>query len=141
MSFFSSLGVAAAGLALSSAALAQGISQRVDFGKKEYESNCAVCHGMTGKGDGPIVELLTKSPPDLRQLAQKNGGVLPLSRLYEVIDGGGVAAHGSRDMPIWGHDYKLQAAEYYFEVPYDPEAYTRAKILALLEYISRLQVK
>lgn len=141
MSFFTSTGVACACLMLSAAALAQGTSQRVDFGKREYDSNCAVCHGTTGKGDGPIVELLTKSPPDLRVLAQKNGGVLPLPRLYDVIEGGSVAAHGTRDMPIWGRDYKIQAAEYYFEAPYDPEAYTRARILALLEYISRLQVK
>ena len=35
----------------------------------------------------------------------------------------------------------MEAANYYFEVPYDPEAYVRTRILALLEYISRLQAK
>jgi hypothetical protein len=78
------------------------------------------------------------SAPDLTQLAKNNGGVFPLSRVYEVIGGAG-AAHGSRDMPIWGQDYKVRAGEYYMEIPYDPEVYVRTRILALVEYIDRLQ--
>lgn len=120
---------------------AQPRDARVDFGKREFESNCAVCHGTNGRGQGPVVELLRKSPPDLTVLAKNNNGVFPMSRLYEVIDGANVPSHGSRDMPIWGQDYRVQAAEYYQDVPYDPESYVRARILALLEYINRLQVK
>ena len=44
-------------------------------------------------------------------------------------------------MPVWCLAYKTQAAEHYMEAPYDPEAYTRGRILALLEYINRLQAK
>lgn len=122
-------------------AFAQGKSEPMDFGKKEFEANCASCHGTSGKGNGPITDLLKKSPPDLTQLTKKNGGVFPMERLYKVIEGSEVAAHGTRDMPIWGYDYRVQAAEYYMDVPYDPQAYVRARILALLEYINRLQVK
>ena len=43
-----------------------------DFGKREFESNCASCHGNSGKGNGPLVELLRRSPPDLTLLAQRN---------------------------------------------------------------------
>ncbi len=64
----------------------------------------------------------------------------PLSRVYEAIEGAGVA-HGSRDMPIWGQDYKIRAGEYYMELPYDPEVYVRTRILALVEYINRFQRK
>jgi mono/diheme cytochrome c family protein len=120
-------------------ALAQSKTGPVDFGQREFTSNCASCHGPGGKGDGPLTDLLTKSPPDLTRLAARNGGILPIARLYEVIDGTGVAAHGSRDMPVWGRDYRIQAAEQFMEAPYDPEAYTRGRILALLEYINRLQ--
>lgn len=127
------------GLALCcSAVLAQ---QKVDFGKREFEANCASCHGTTGKGNGVLVELLRKSPPDLTLLAKKNQGVFPMSRLYEVIDGENVPAHGSRDMPVWGRDYRVKDAEYYGEVPYDAGAMVRARILALLEYLNRLQVR
>lgn len=127
------------GLALcSGAVLAQ---QRVDFGKREFESNCASCHGMDGKGRGPIVELLRRSPPDLTQESKKNGGVFPMNRLYDVIEGSNVQAHGGRDMPIWGRDYRIKDAEYYMDTPYDSAGLVRARILALLEYINRIQVK
>ncbi len=115
--------------------------QRLDIGKREFEANCAACHGKDGKGGGPIANLLTRSPPDLTQLAKKNGGVLPVARMYEVIDGSNIQAHGPRDMPIWGNDYRIKDAEYYGEVPYDAEALVRARILSLLDYISRLQSK
>lgn len=120
--------------------LAQKV-ERIDLGKREFDSNCASCHGGNGKGNGPLAELLTKRPTDLTTLAKRNDGVLPMARLYEVIDGTNIPAHGTRDMPVWGRDYRIEAGAYYFEVPYDPEAYVRTRILTLLEYINRLQVR
>jgi hypothetical protein len=64
-----------------------------------------------------------------------------MDRLYQSISGSTVAAHGSRDMPIWGREYNIEAANHYMDVPYDAEAYARARLLALLEYINRLQTK
>ena len=115
--------------------------QKMDFGKREFEANCASCHGVDGKGKGPIVELLRRSPPDLTQLAKNNQGWFPMNRLYECIDGGNVAGHGGRDMPVWGRDYRIKDAERMMEAPYDAEAMVRTRILALLEYINRLQVR
>lgn len=127
------------GVALcSSAVLAQ---QKTDFGKREFEANCASCHGVSGKGQGPLVEFLKRSPPDLTLLAKNNQGVLPMNRLYEVIEGADVPGHGARDMPVWGRDYRIKDGEYYGEVPYDSAALVRSRILALLEYINRLQVR
>ena len=114
---------------------------KTDVGKREFEAKCANCHGATGKGQGPFVEFLKKSPPDLTTLAKSNGGILPMDRLYQSIRGNTLAAHGSRDMPIWGREYNIEAANYYIDTPYDGEAYVRARVLALLEYINRLQVK
>jgi mono/diheme cytochrome c family protein len=125
-------------LALASTALLA--QQRVDLGKREFDNNCAACHGADGKGGGIYVEYLKRSPPDLSTMSRRNGGVFPISRAYEVIEGAGVG-HGTRDMPVWGRDYAIQAAEYYIDVPYNPEAYVRARILALSEYLNRLQVK
>ena len=112
-----------------------------DFGKREFESNCASCHGVSGKGNGPLVELLRRSPPDLTLLAQRNQGVFPINRLYEVVEGGKLPAHGARDMPVWGRAYRIEDAQYYMDAPYDPEALVRSRLLALLEYINRLQVR
>jgi mono/diheme cytochrome c family protein len=128
------------GLTMAAAgALAQG---KVDLGKREYDANCASCHGIKGTGDGPNTPYLTRVPTDLTKMARDNGGVLPVTRLYESIDGTlKVPGHGSRDMPTWGDTYRSRAAEYYVDIPYDPNAFVRARILALIEYISRLQAK
>lgn len=115
-----------------------------DFGKLEYEWNCAICHGLKGKGDGPYADIgmLTVRVPDLTTLAKRNNGVFPLQRVYNVIDGTeALKAHGTRDMPIWGPVYRAEVAKEYFDVPFNAEAYVRAHILALIEYINRLQAK
>jgi hypothetical protein len=95
-----------------------------------------------GKGDGSYGYILEKRLPDLTLLSKNNGGVFPLERVYETIDGSAtVKAHGTKEMPIWGDRYRMQAAEYYVDVPYDDRAFVRTRILALIEYLSTLQVK
>jgi mono/diheme cytochrome c family protein len=126
-------------LIASSGAYAQA---RPDLGKREFDTNCAMCHGLDGKGGGVMSTYLNRQPTNLSTLAKSNGGILPMDRMYAMIDGSReVPGHGTRAMPAWGNDYRANAAEYYWEVPYDPEVVVRAKILALLEYINRLQVK
>jgi hypothetical protein len=47
-------------------------------------------------------------------------------------------------MPVWGRDYSQESAkagEYYLDVPYDMEMYVRSRILALIDYLNRLQAK
>jgi mono/diheme cytochrome c family protein len=109
--------------------------KKFDFGKREYDSNCASCHGLMGKGDGPYKPFLTKSPSDLTLLSKKNAGVFPFHNVYAIIDGRlEVAAHGSREMPVWGAQYSIKSAEsYYMEMPMwnPPEAFVRSRILAL----------
>lgn len=122
---------------VSGAAFAQAV--KGDFGKREFEAKCASCHGVSGKGNGVLVEFLRRSPTDLTTLAKRNGGVFPVNRVYETIEGANVPSHGSRDMPVWGTDYRIQAAEYYADVPYNPEVYVRSRILSLVEYLNRLQ--
>jgi hypothetical protein len=87
------------------------------------------------------VELLRKSPPDLTRLAKANGGVFPIARVFESIEGSTITAHGGRDMPIWGQVYRTEAAEYWGELPYNPEAVVRARVLGLVDYLYRIQVR
>ncbi len=114
-----------------------------DFGQREFQRSCASCHGTSGKGDGVLVPYLRRSPPDLTQLTKNNQGVFPFQRLYDVIEGGKLPAHGSRDMPVWGRQYRMEDAEYHADstVPYDPEALARSRILGLLEYLHRIQAR
>lgn len=117
-------------------------ADKMDLGKREYMGNCAVCHGATGKGDGPYSGLLDTRIANLTDLSKRNGGVFPFARVYQTIDGTQVPkAHGTREMPIWGQDYKVKAAEYYVDMPYNPDTYVQARILALTEYLAQLQAK
>ncbi len=114
-----------------------------DTGKKEYEAHCAVCHGATGEGNGPYAPYLTSAPANLTTLAKRNGGVFPVVRVYETIDGRErVPAHGPTDMPVWGPRYSAEIGEgLYDDIRVNRAAYTRARILLLTEYIARLQAK
>jgi mono/diheme cytochrome c family protein len=136
------LSTALLGLAMTFASGAALSQAKFDFGKREYDVNCANCHGANGKGDGPYQPMLQKSAPDLTMLSKKNNGVFPVAHIYEVIDGrAAVKAHGPQDMPIWGADYLGKAAGYYMDVPYDPEMFVRTRINALIDYLYRLQAK
>jgi mono/diheme cytochrome c family protein len=138
---FAALLLGAATLCLSTVALAQA---GPDIGKREYDSNCAACHGPKGTGDGPFVDLmyLGKRLPDLTTLAKRNNGVFPTARVYEIIDGRQeIKGHGPRDMPIWGRDYLEKMGDTFAVYPYDPEPIVRVRILALVDYIARLQAK
>ena len=114
----------------------------VDIGKYEYDGHCAICHGLSGtaKEEGAYSSLLSKTIPDLTTLSKNNGGVFPFARVYQTIDGREqVQAHGTREMPVWGRDYMAMSAN--ISPYYDHEAFARGKILALTEYVYRLQAK
>ncbi|MGD9786980.1 MAG: cytochrome c [Sulfuricellaceae bacterium] len=116
---------------------------KLDIGKSEYNSACAVCHGSTGKGDGPFRSQLSNRVPDLTVLARNNNGVFPFDRVYQIIDGRQeVKAHGPREMPIWGQAFNMQSSIYFENYPaHDAESAARSRILALTEYLYRLQAK
>ena len=139
------IAVAIAGVALMAFAGAAAAQAKGDYGKREYDSNCAVCHGKLGKGDGPYAGMVdTKGGADLTMLSKKNGGVFPILKVTETIDGRFmVKAHGPRDMPIWGADYLARARDSMAasEMPFDVEAYVQYRIFALAEYVYRLQAK
>lgn len=132
-------------LTIGSSGLAAAEKGKYDLGKREYMDRCAVCHGQSGRGDGGATDVLKTAPTDLTTLSKKNGGVFPVDRVYAVIDGRTVVkGHGTRDMPIWGRDLStetIKADEYYAGIPYDMEMYVRARILSLIDYLNRIQVK
>ena len=116
--------------------------ESTDIGKLEYYNSCAVCHGSNGKGNGPMAGMINTPMPDLTTLSKRNAGVFPLSRIYETIDGEAeIKAHGTRDMPVWGRRYDLDAAQYFYYMEYDAEKVVRSRILGVAEYIYRLQEK
>jgi mono/diheme cytochrome c family protein len=73
-------------------------------GDSLYKAYCASCHGIGGKGNGPMAPWLKVQPSDLTRIAARNGGDFPLARVERVISGEESVAsgHGTRVMPVWG---------------------------------------
>ena len=114
----------------------------VDIGKSDYEVKCVACHGVDGRGGGPFAEILKTPVPDLTALSRNNGGVFPHQRVYRIVDGReGIKAHGPRDMPIWGQDYLERAESAFFGYGISREGFVRSRILALIDYLHRLQAE
>jgi mono/diheme cytochrome c family protein len=123
--------------------------QQDDVGKLEYQASCASCHGSDGKGGGPVAPALTIKPADLTMLTKQNNGVFPFSRIYDTIDGRvQVKSHGTREMPVFGFRFPpapipgfSPQAPYYVDPLYDREPIIRSRILAVIDYLYRIQEK
>ena len=115
---------------------------QTDLGRIEFMANCAQCHGVDGQGDGVIAGYLTTPPADLTVLQRANGGVLPFSQLYAIIEGGAATGpHGTREMPAWGERYGTEALQVlgWRLDPGSQSAYVESRILALIAYLARIQ--
>lgn len=131
----------ATGILLAAAPAFAG-DKMVDVGKGEYNAACASCHGLQGTGDGPAADQMKAKVPDLTGLAKANQGVFPFDKIHQIIDGRAeIKAHGSREMPIWGTAFRRQSSAYFENYAGDSESGARSRILALVEYVYRLQRK
>jgi mono/diheme cytochrome c family protein len=105
--------------AVLSAACGQPSANRPDIGLGEmpaeqrrelFDRLCASCHGMDGRGDGPVADQLTIRPANLTTLAQRHAGTFPRAHIVDVLSGQRrVRAHGTNEMPVWGQ--RLAPAE------------------------------
>ena len=130
-------------LAALTLAVQGALAAEKSLGQLEYESRCGQCHGATGSGEGWLARFLKQPPATLNRLKRDNGGVFPFDHVYQVIDGRKeVQVHGPRDMPVWGGVYRSESGSAYRPDlgPYlADDGIVRARILAVIEYLSRLQ--
>ena len=101
-------------------------------GRLLFRAYCASCHGEDAKGNGPVAASLKKTPSDLTRISQRNGGTFPLIRVQQTISGENspTAAHGSREMPIWGPVFG--------QIAWDQDL-GQVRIYNLAKYIESLQ--
>ena len=108
-----------------------------DNGAQLYQRFCAACHGVRGFGDGPVAADLKVMVPDVTRIARRHGGVYPAEDVRRIIDGRSVhVAHGTRDMPVWGYEFRQAGAT-------DTSGGKSADELVqrLVDYLRSIQVK
>ena len=102
-------------------------------GAEMFKQYCAVCHGPTGKGDGPAASALKQPPADLASLAKRHGGKFPDDYVANVLRNGVKApAHGDAEMPVWGPLFSSMDQN---------QALVDLRIANLTKYIKSLQAK
>ncbi len=103
-------------------------------GKEMYEAYCATCHGKDGRGHGPAAAALKIPPTDVTVLARQHAGKFPSIKVYRAITGeAGIAAHGSKEMPIWGPIFMSMSHQHESEV--------HLRVANLTDYIKSMQQK
>jgi mono/diheme cytochrome c family protein len=101
-------------------------------GRDLFKIYCASCHGATGQGNGPVAAVLRQPPSDLTQFTIRNGGTFPAVKLYRIIDGRDIVAHGNPEMPVWGNAFTTSA-------DHTDEETVRARIDAIVLFLETIQ--
>ena len=71
-------------------------------GQEMFKAYCASCHGVDAKGGGPAAPAMKATTPDLTRLSAANKGTFPADHVQTLLEGKGLTAHGSPEMPVWG---------------------------------------
>jgi mono/diheme cytochrome c family protein len=102
-------------------------------GSDLYQAYCAVCHGKSAKGDGPMALVLTVAPADLTHIAMRNGGRFPRQHVEQILSGENVEpGHGTREMPLWGPIFS--------QIAWDQDL-GRVRIDNVAKYLEQIQTK
>lgn len=110
-------------------------------GGDEYLRSCAACHGVDGRGNGPVATVIETEIPDLTTLRERNEGTFPFERVFQIIDGrADVRGHGESNMPVWGGRYSVDVGpDYQPANPEMAEQIVRGRILELVNYLWSIQ--
>jgi mono/diheme cytochrome c family protein len=116
-------------------AVAQQDKSPGDIGRTYFVTYCSACHGLDGRGNGPVAAALRTPPADLTRIAQRRGGKFPEAEIAAYIDGrANVQAHGSREMPVWGQKFSEK-----FGGDTTSEEFVRGHLLILIQYLKSIQ--
>jgi mono/diheme cytochrome c family protein len=131
------LSVATLGISLFARAAHSQEMTVAEVGRGFFQQYCSGCHGLEGKADGAFAAYLKVPPPDLTTIAKRRGGTFPDTEIAEIIDGRRpLAAHGTRDMPIWGQRFGDVASD-----SPAPRAAARGQVILLVAYLRSIQQK
>ena len=102
-------------------------------GQDTFREYCAACHGVSGKGDGPVAVILKKRPADLTTI-KKRKRTFSVADIEATITGAGrlQTAHGAPDMPVWWP---------YFTAVDSSAGVAKVRVTNLVKFIESIQIK
>ncbi|WP_397542365.1 c-type cytochrome [Roseovarius salis] len=110
----------------------------IQAGRETYWRYCSSCHGEDADGNGPMRPVLMVPPEDLTVLSEENGGVFPLRRVVERIDGRDpLVSHGS-EMPVYG-DFFREGGRIRLETKDGEKIRTSGVVADLVAYLEAIQ--
>ncbi|MFW5642129.1 MAG: c-type cytochrome [Roseicyclus sp.] len=74
-----------------------------------FERHCAVCHGLSLEGDGPMAEVLTVPPPDLARIAERYGSFPRVGMAWKIDGRDPLVSHGG-EMLVFGRVFGEMSA-------------------------------
>ena len=106
-------------------------------GEQLYDTLCASCHGMEGKGDGPAAQALPQTVPDLTHMPRDHEGLINHGQIEKIIAGKDrKVRHDVIGMPKWGQQFKTVYPRLNDRERY---AFARKKIHDLADHVESLQ--
>ncbi len=103
-------------------------------GEDSFRFYCAPCHGLGGRGKGPVGAALKTPPPDLTLLTKRHRGAFPRADVISFVAGASdkLPTHGPGDMPAWGPIFRAL----------DPsDARVKIRIENIVNFIESIQIK
>ena len=105
-------------------------------GKIIFRQTCASCHGKDALGAGPVAKSLKTPPADLTRIAARRGG-FSADAVAAFVDGReNVAAHGPREMPVWGESLAQAVSDKDVR-----EARIARAIQMVVQYVETIQIQ
>ncbi len=106
-------------------------------GRTAFINSCASCHGLTGRGDGPLAAELEVKPANLTKIAARRDGLWPMVEVMSIIDGYHRRTLPREKMPIFGDLAEGKLGP--FDAGDGRLTPTPVKLIALANYLESIQ--
>lgn len=106
-------------------------------GRAVFVKSCSACHGVTGRGDGPLVAELELKPADLTKIAARRDGLWPMVEVMSIIDGYHRRTLPREKMPIFGD--LAEGKLVLFDAGDGRKIPTPVKLIAVANYLETIQ--
>ena len=111
--------------------------EKTNVGQTLYSQHCVSCHGVDGKGDGPVAPRLSTPPADLTRIAARRDGVWPAFEIMTILSGYSRNILPREDMPVIVDLLDNEMSE--FDIGNGEAILMPTKLIAIARYLESLQ--